>query len=161
MEEVPTVRRAARVVMLDENDRVLLARFEYGGKHWWTAPGGGLDDGETHAQAARREVAEETDCLLSQLGPWVWTREHVFRFEGRLYHQVERYFVAHVPTFDAHPQELGVQEAKALAGLGWWTPEELAEAEQKEEEFAPAKLPMLVRALVENDPPEQPIEVGA
>jgi 8-oxo-dGTP pyrophosphatase MutT (NUDIX family) len=69
MEEVPTVRRAARVIMLDDNDRVLLARFEYGGKHWWTAPGGGLDDGETHEQAARREVAEETDCLLTNSGP--------------------------------------------------------------------------------------------
>ena len=118
MKGVPTVRRAARVIMLDENDRVLLARFEYGGKHWWTAPGGGLDDGETHEQVARREIAEETGHLLGQLGPWVWTRQHVFHFEGRLYHQVERYFVAHVPTFDAHSQELGVQEGKALLDSG-------------------------------------------
>jgi 8-oxo-dGTP pyrophosphatase MutT (NUDIX family) len=158
MERAPTVRRAGRVILLDENDRLLLARFEYGGKHWWTAPGGGLDDGETHEQAARREITEETGHVLGQLGPWVWTREHVFRFEGQLYRQVERYFVAHVSVFDVHSQELGEQEAKVFAGLGWWTPEELAEAE--DEEFTPANLPMLVRALLENGPPEQPIEVG-
>jgi len=120
--------------------------------------GGGLDDGETHEQAARREIAEETGHTLGQLRPWVWTREHVFRFEGRLYRQVERYFVAHVCTFDPLSQELGVEEAKALAELRWWTPAELEEAE---EEFAPADLPALVRMLVESGPPERPIEVGA
>jgi 8-oxo-dGTP pyrophosphatase MutT (NUDIX family) len=130
------------VVLLDEADRVLLARFEYGGKRWWTAPGGGLEDGETHEQVARREIAEETGHVLGQLGPWVWTHEHVFRFDGRLYRQVERYFIAHVSAFDPLLQELGVEEAKALAGVSWWTPAELEEAE---EEFAPADLPALVR----------------
>jgi 8-oxo-dGTP pyrophosphatase MutT (NUDIX family) len=120
--------------------------------------GGGLDDGETHEQAARREIAEETGHVLGQLGPWVWTREHVFRFEGRLYRQVERYFVAHVPAFDPLSQELGAEEARAFAGLKWWT---LAELEEAEEEFAPADLPALVRTLVDNGPPERPIVVGA
>ncbi len=128
------------------------------GSNWWADPGGGLDDGETPEQAARREIAEETGYVLGQLGPWVWAREHGFRFEGRLYRQVERYFVAHVPAFDPLLQELGTEEAKAFAGLRWWTPAELDEAE---EEFAPADLPALVRALVENGPPERPIEVGA
>jgi 8-oxo-dGTP pyrophosphatase MutT (NUDIX family) len=157
MEEAPTVRRAARVILLDEDERVLFARLEYGGKRWWTAPGGGLDDGETREQAARREIVEETGHTLGQLGPWVWTREHVFRFEGRLYRQVERYFVVHVPAFDPLAQELGVEEAKAFAGLRWWT---LAELEEAEETFAPTDLPELVRALVEDGPPERPIEVG-
>jgi 8-oxo-dGTP pyrophosphatase MutT (NUDIX family) len=157
-ETAPTVRHAARVVLLDEAGRVLLARFEYGAKRWWAAPGGGLDDGETHEQAARREVTEETGHVLVQLGPWVWTREHVFRFEGRLYLQVERYFVAHVLAFEPLSQELGAEEAKAFAGLKWWT---LTELEESVEEFAPADLPTLVRALVENDPPERPIQVSA
>ncbi|MDQ3910219.1 MAG: NUDIX domain-containing protein [Actinomycetota bacterium] len=158
MEEAPTVRRAARVILLDENERVLLAKFEYGGKRWWAAPGGGLEDGETHEQAARREIAEETGHVLGLLGPWVRTREHVFRFEGRLYRQVERYFVAHVPAFDPLSRELGAEAAKAFSGLRWWTPAELEEAE---ETFAPIDLPTLVRMLVEGGPPEQPIEVGA
>lgn len=157
-EGAPTVRHAARVVLLDGTRRVLLARFEYGGRRWWAAPGGGLEGDETHEQAARREIAEETGQVLGRLGPWVWNREHVFRFEGRLYRQVERYFVAYVPPFDPVPKELGAEEAKAFSGLRWWTP---AEMERSEEEFAPADLPALVRALAEDGPPERPIEVGA
>ena len=154
----PTVRRAARVVLLDDSDRILLVRFEYGGKRWWAAPGGGLDKGESHEEAARREIVEETGHELGRLGPWVWTREHVFRFEDRMYRQVERYFFARVPAFDPLSWALGVEEAKAFAGLRWWTPTEL---EESEERFAPADLPALVKALVENGLPERPIEVGA
>ena len=47
----PTVRHAARVILLDEADRVLLVRFEYAGRRWWATPGGALEGDETHAQA--------------------------------------------------------------------------------------------------------------
>jgi 8-oxo-dGTP pyrophosphatase MutT (NUDIX family) len=83
--ETPTLRRAARVLLLDEYRRVLLVRFAYRGESWWAAPGGGLEDHESHEEAARREVAEETGFELDELGPLVWRREDFFRFEGRLY----------------------------------------------------------------------------
>ena len=115
--EIPTVRHAARVVLLDETSRVLLVRFEYRGRSWWAAPGGGLEDAETHEEAAQREIAEETGLDLRELGPWIWTREHVFRFEGRLYRQRERYFPAAVPAFSPCPGLLGSEEAGVLRGL--------------------------------------------
>ena len=87
----------------------------------------------------------------------MWNREHVFRFEGHLYHQVERCLLAHVVAFDPHPQELGAEEVKAFAGLRWWTLEEL---EGTDEGFASADLPILVRSLLEEGSPERPIEVG-
>ncbi len=155
--ETPTVRRASRVVLLDEADRVLLARFEYGGRRWWATPGGALEGGETHEEAARREVEEETGLRLGDLGPWVWTREHVFRFEGRPYRQQERYFVAVVPAFAPRPQALGAEESEAFRGLRWWTPRELGAGA---EEFAPADLPAPVGRLVAHGPPERPVEVG-
>src|SRR5829696_10080773 len=108
--ETPTLRRAARVLLLDEDRRVLLVRFRYQGRSWWSAPGGGLEGDETHEDAARREVAEETSFELDELGPWVWTREEVFRFEGRLYHQLERYFVTNVSAFDPRPRVIDVEE---------------------------------------------------
>jgi 8-oxo-dGTP pyrophosphatase MutT (NUDIX family) len=156
--EIPTVRHAARVVLFDENGRVLLARFEYGGRAWWVAPGGGLERAETHEQAARREIREETGLDLLNLGPWIWTREHVFRFEGRLYRQKERYFLATVPAFQPDPELLGPEEAGVLRGLQWWTLDEL---EETADELAPADLPALARELVNNGPPRGPIEVGA
>jgi 8-oxo-dGTP pyrophosphatase MutT (NUDIX family) len=155
--EVPTIRHAARVVLLDENGRVLLARFEHRGRTWWAAPGGGLERAETHEEAARREVREETGLDLRNLGPWIWTREHVFRFEGRLYRQKERYFLATVPAFQPDPQLLGPEEARVLRGLRWWT---LAELEDTADELAPEDLPALARELLKNGPPQKPIEVG-
>src|SRR5919112_288939 len=109
--ETPTLRRAARVLLLDENNRVLLVRLAYRGKRWWAAPGGGLEDDETREDAARREVAEETGFELDKLGPWVWMREDVFRFEGRLYRQRERYFLASVPAFEARPKVINAEKA--------------------------------------------------
>ena len=156
--ETPTVRHAARVVLLDHTGRVLLARFEYLGRVWWVAPGGGLERAETHEEAARREIAEETGLDLRNLGPWIWTREHTFRFEGRLYRQKERYFLAEVPAFQPNPQLPSPEEASVLRGLRWWT---LAELEDTADEMAPADLPALARNLVENGPPPEPIEVGA
>jgi 8-oxo-dGTP pyrophosphatase MutT (NUDIX family) len=155
--EAPTLRRAARVLILDEDSRVLLVRLAYRGKRWWAAPGGGLEDDETHEHAARREVAEETGFELDELGPWVWTREDVFRFEGRLYRQRERYFLASVPAFEPRPMSIDAEEAKTFDGLRWWT---LGELETTDERFAPADLPVLVRALVEEGPPERPVAVG-
>lgn len=155
--ETPIIRRAARVLLLDEDRRVLLVRFRYHGRSWWAAPGGGLEDDETHEKAARREVAEETGFQLGDLGPWVWTREDVFRFEGRLYRQRERYFLAEVPAFEPRPQVIGSEEAKTFDGLRWWTLEEL---QATSERFAPTDLPALVRGLVEEGPPEHPVAVG-
>ena len=56
------VRLAARVVLLDPDDRVLLMRYDDGppnGSHW-TTPGGGLNEGEDFPAGALREIAEET-----------------------------------------------------------------------------------------------------
>jgi ADP-ribose pyrophosphatase YjhB (NUDIX family) len=47
----------ARVVVIDNQDRVLLVRPGY--VTGWTLPGGGVDKGETLRQAAIRELHEE------------------------------------------------------------------------------------------------------
>ena len=61
---VPQLRRAARVLLLDGHDRVLLFQgrdpVHADRGQWWFTPGGGLDEGETPAQGAARELREET-----------------------------------------------------------------------------------------------------
>jgi 8-oxo-dGTP diphosphatase len=56
------VRVAAYAVVRDEHDRVLLCHIHpsVGVGDVWTLPGGGLDFGEPPAQAALRELEEET-----------------------------------------------------------------------------------------------------
>lgn len=56
------VRVAAYAVVRDERDRVLLCHIHpaVGVGDVWTLPGGGLEFGEAPAQAALRELEEET-----------------------------------------------------------------------------------------------------
>ncbi|HEY7175139.1 MAG TPA: NUDIX domain-containing protein [Micromonosporaceae bacterium] len=54
-------RRAARAILIDDQDRlVLIKRTKPGQPSYWTAPGGGIDDTDASAEAAlRRELHEE------------------------------------------------------------------------------------------------------
>lgn len=54
------MRVAAYCVIVDDEDRVLLSRWIEGRVPAWSMPGGGLEPGEDPADAARREVWEET-----------------------------------------------------------------------------------------------------
>ncbi|MGH3466586.1 MAG: NUDIX hydrolase [Thermocrispum sp.] len=54
-------RRAARAILIDDRDRLLLIkRTKPGQAPYWTAPGGGVEDTDASVEAAlHRELAEE------------------------------------------------------------------------------------------------------
>lgn len=125
-----TRRNAARVILLDEAGRVLL--FRGGDPHrpeagtWWFTPGGGLDDGETVEQAARREVREETGLVITDLGPVVLERRVEFEVEGQRFDQEEVFFRVSVAGFDVDNREWTDLERRLMLEHRWWARDELA-----------------------------------
>lgn len=151
----PPVRRAVRAVVLDDEDRVLLYRFlSPAGHRFWSLPGGGVEEGESLDDAIRRELREEVGLRDVELGPCVWTREHVFVW-NRVVDQRERFYLVRVDRHDPAPEvdlfEEGVEDYR------WWTLDEL---DAMTEDRAPSRLPELVRTLVEEGPPEEPVGAG-
>ena len=52
--------RIRSAVLIWRDGEVLLVRHEKGGRSYWLVPGGGVDPGETMADAGVRELREET-----------------------------------------------------------------------------------------------------
>lgn len=129
-------RRAARVLLVDAADRVLLLRgtdpADRSGGDWWFTPGGGLDADETPAEAARREVHEETGLRLSgDLGPVVHERVAHFRFGGTSYRQAEVYYFARVAAYEVDTAGWTPLEVASVTGHRWWPCAELASTSER------------------------------
>lgn len=65
-----------RVIILDEQDRMLLVKQQHEDREIWMVPGGGIEEGENAAEAAVREVKEETGLDI-ELGKMLWHIEEV------------------------------------------------------------------------------------
>ncbi len=154
------VRAAARALVIDPDDRVLLVRFVFPetGEEFWATPGGGLDPGEELEQALRRELREETGLEDVELGPVIWTRRHVFPWAGQTWDQSEEVVLVRVPAFVPYPQLSSAELAsEGVHELRWWTLDELAGSDAN---FAPTRIVRFLRQLLEEGPPATPIDVG-
>ena len=147
-----TERRAARVLLVDAQDRVLLLRgsdpADRGRGQWWFTPGGGLDEGEQAVDAARRELAEETGLALpaDAFGTVVHRCVHEFRFAGVQCRQADVFFLVRIDGHDVDSAGWTPLERDSLLGARWWPRTELATTT---ETVYPADLAaVLDRALV-------------
>lgn len=145
----PTLRHAGRVLVIDSADRVLLlenfdpARPE---DRYWVTIGGGVDDGEGAAQAAVRELREESGiaAAVDDLTGPVWHRSTEFSFDGTRYQQEEDYFLLRVGEVEVSFDYLEPDERRFTTRYRWWSRDDLAAAV---EPFYPSELPDLLRRL--------------
>jgi len=122
-------RRTARVMLFDESGDILLIRFvvprEDGEFVFWALPGGEIEAGETEAEAAARELAEELGIEVAVQGP-VYRDANMFLHQGEMQDNVEFLFWARCRR--AEPRLMGVtaEEIGIMKEMRWWTAEEIA-----------------------------------
>jgi 8-oxo-dGTP pyrophosphatase MutT (NUDIX family) len=155
---MPTPRRAARLLLVDPEQRVLLLKLVHPdrGTVWWTTPGGGLNPGETHQQAAQRELQEEVGLRDATIGPALWRNQRYFRQRGQVFFQEEMFFLARVEPFEVDMSGRDVNERENQVDHRWWT---LDEIRASTENIYPRGLATLLAELLENGPPPEPIAI--
>jgi 8-oxo-dGTP pyrophosphatase MutT (NUDIX family) len=154
-------RQAARVVLLNEDGHVLLIRAsdpaDASKGTWWEIPGGGIDPHESTADAARRELHEETGITTADIGPCVWTQHCQFTFAGWHFDQDEFVHVAWCAgAVDFRPAGLEAFEALAFEGHRWWPLDELLSSQEK---VLPHRMREFLPALVAGDLPVEPFDI--
>ena len=159
MNQIPIIRPAARILLVDENDRTFLFKGQDPQNKsdvFWCPVGGGMDPEETPEEAIRREVMEETGLADFILGPHIWNREEIFSFNGVLLHAKETWFFSRVAHFDVDVSGFSDIERETTLDQRWWTLEELI---QTPEHLTPQRLPELLAPLLEGRFPAKPLDL--
>jgi len=151
-------RRAARVVVFDPDDRLLLINARDPARRngeWWEIPGGGVDPGEATIDAVRRELWEEAGITDAEIGPCVWTQTVSFTFAGWRFEQDEWIHVARCDGSASGPRGLEMLEALAFVEQRWWSIDEFLDARLR---TIPYRLGEFLPALVAGAP-DAPIDI--
>lgn len=152
-------RRAGRVVLLDDRDRILLLQGidpTRGDTAWWFTPGGGAEGDESTIEAARRELLEETGLDFPHLIGPLWNRRAEFDFLNNRYEQYEEFYLARVSAHELVDDAWTDLERTAVIGHRWFSLDEL---EDLTDQVYPQMLLELLQRLQDEGVPPVMLEI--
>lgn len=139
-------RLTSRVLLFDRDNHILLFLTkapDTSGIARWLTPGGGVDPGENHAEAAVRELFEETGLTGIELGEPVWAHDFDVEWDAADHDTGHaEFYTATVDRFDPSNANWTDDEKVDVLEHRWWS---LAELIATDEPYEPAELVNLFR----------------
>lgn len=130
-------RPSSRLLVLNQAGHVLLFKFQHksgplSGQIFWATPGGALEDGESFAAAACRELMEEVGLCRDDVGPEIAQRTAIFRApSGEMVEADERYFLVRADSDLVSADNWTDLEREVMAEHRWWPQVEVRAATEQ------------------------------